>query len=107
MLASRRRSYAGAQLLLSEHKSNAENADYRSHYIGANASPEKPDISTGSRRSILMRNIILVAVAALGLSAAIAPMASAASADQQGGFTQGGPYARISNGPGNLVTRAN
>ena len=40
-----------------------------------------------------MRNIVLVAVAALGLSAAIAPMASAASADQQGGFAQGGPYA--------------
>jgi hypothetical protein len=54
-----------------------------------------------------MRNIILAAVAALGVSAAIAPLANAASADQQGGFAQGGPYARISNGPGNLVTRAN
>ena len=73
----------------------------------ASAQMQQPDISAGGRRRILMRNIILVAVAALGLSAAIAPMASAASADQQGGFAQGGPYARISNGPGNLVTRAN
>ena len=65
------------------------------------------DISPGGRRRIIMRNIILAAVAALGVSAAIAPLANAASADQQGGFAQGGPYARISNGPGNLVTRAN
>jgi hypothetical protein len=48
----------------------------------------------------MMKNVILAAVAALGLSAAVASMATAATADsQQGGFAQSGPYARTGNGP--------
>jgi hypothetical protein len=35
------------QLRLSEHKLNAENADYRSHLIGPNTPPEEPVISPG------------------------------------------------------------
>jgi hypothetical protein len=55
-----------------------------------------------------MKNLILAAVAALGLSAATASMADAASADtQQGGFAQSGPYARTGDGPGDVFNRGN
>jgi hypothetical protein len=66
----------------------------------------KPDNLLGGARRVTMKNIILAAVAALGLAAAVAPMANAATADsQQGGFAQGGAYARTGNGPSGLFSR--
>jgi hypothetical protein len=93
-------------LLLPEHKSNAGIADYRLRYKQASSSPQKPDIFARRRRRITMKNLVLAAVAALGLTAAVAQMASAATADsQQGAFTQGGAYARTGNGPSGLLSR--
>jgi hypothetical protein len=51
------------------------------HLAGVDPSihPSKPDIPPDQRWRVLMKNLILAAFAALSLSAAIAPLASAQS----------------------------
>jgi hypothetical protein len=61
------------------HKSNAQKPDYHPGCIGPPTRPSKPDIPPDQRWRIPMKNLILAAFAALSLSAAIAPLASAQS----------------------------
>jgi hypothetical protein len=52
---------------------------YRPALASLSAHPSKPDIPPDHRWRIPMKNLILAAFAALSLSAAIAPLASAAT----------------------------
>jgi len=62
------------------HKYNAMNRDYLSLCIGPSiAASKQPDIPPDWRWRVLMKNLILAAFAALSLTAAVAPLANAAT----------------------------
>jgi hypothetical protein len=61
------------------HKSNAAMQHYHPADEGPSLHPSKPDIPPDQRWRIPMKNLILAAFAALSLSAAVAPLASAAT----------------------------
>ena len=61
------------------HKSNTKNQNYHAKREGLTTHSSKPDIPPDQRWRIPMKNLILAAFAALSLSAAIAPLASAAT----------------------------
>jgi hypothetical protein len=61
------------------HKSNTAMQHYHPACGGPSLHPSKPDIPPDHRWRIPMKNLILAAFAALSLSAAVAPLASAAT----------------------------
>jgi hypothetical protein len=60
------------------HKSNTAMQHYHPAGAGPSVCPSKPDIPPDQRWRIPVKNLILAAFAALSLSAAVAPLASAA-----------------------------
>jgi hypothetical protein len=77
----------------SAHKSNAQKTDYQLVSIDPCIGPSKPDIPPDHKWRIPMKKIILAAFTALSLTAAIAPLASAAS-------VHSGPYDNTANSLG-------
>jgi hypothetical protein len=76
----------------SAHKSNAAPQHYHLVPIGPFTHPSKPDISPDERWRVPMKKIILAAFAVLSLTAAVAPLASAA--------VPSGPYDNTANSLG-------
>jgi hypothetical protein len=68
------------------HKSNTAMQHYHPISKGPSNHPSKPDIPPDQRWRIPMKNLILAAFAALSLSAAIVPLANAATASHQGPY---------------------
>ena len=77
----------------SAHRSNAAMRYYHSANVGPSTAPSKPDISPDQRWGIPMKKMILAVFTALSLTAAIAPLASAAS-------VHSGPYDNTANSLG-------
>jgi hypothetical protein len=61
------------------HKSNLQDLDYPPQRIDLFVCASKPDIPPDPRWRVPMKNLILAAVAALSLTAAMVPVANAAS----------------------------
>ena len=82
------------------HKSNAKNPDYHSEGIGLLLDPSTLDIPPDDTWRLPMKNMILAAFAALSLTAAIAPMANAATPQGAQSSVHQGPYDNTANSAG-------
>jgi hypothetical protein len=79
--------------ILPKHKSITEKLDYHVLNTGQPIRPSKPDIPPDRRWRTPMKKMILAAFTALSLTAAIAPLASAAT-------VHSGPYDNTANSLG-------
>jgi hypothetical protein len=79
--------------ILPKHKSITEKLNYHLPSGGQLTRPSKPDIPPDRRWRVQMKKMILAAFTALSLTAAVAPLASAAS-------VHSGPYDNTANSLG-------
>jgi hypothetical protein len=79
------------------HKSNTAMQHYHPIGIGPFVHPSKLNIPPDQRWRVPMKNLILAAFAALSLSAAIAPLANAATFNSTQTVQHQGPYDNTAN----------